>query len=572
MELEEEREKRKKRDFNLGAMKQLIDENGFLKSKYDKLSINAEERFGYHWNEVICNVLYNKYVKSNEELLERYKALKVKHDIEKDRTDVKDARPDVSAYGVNDDENKDQIVTTTENMKNKQINEMSAGGGNSVGDGAPTGNASGAYEGPAAFSANNKSRKFFKNTMVRGAKIVGGKTPDNNMTMKESTSLVNQLCEEFGSLITEFEQNFKPAEGQSNTSTQPKVLTYHIVTNNEHEFYADVRDDQGNTVYEINSLEELNKLMTQGMSSKEDVEGLSAILKSQGKMQDSDVLELAELNESPSEIKPCAQTLGLVNEEVKPNGLVQADRIKAINQQNSLNYYKTLNPGIQDMIKIEKPNNVEITATIKYEFDNNGQDVANGVFPDAEKYNTEYQETAHRGMEDLILDRPDAKYDERLKKSVGTPAYNILKAKQQVIMNQELRNTPPGRFKTVPDKTIDALKESYLSGYYLDGFNNKKIKTTTLSKIVECEVLSEGVKFFETKGLGNSSSEILKEEIETYNFYFDLNEGTVVKIKKDLDSNKKETTLNESVIKKVKYLTSYDPSINVKNIVDHSKL
>ena len=569
MELEEERAKSKKRDFNLSAMKQLIDENGFLKSKYDKLSVNAEERFGYHWNEVICNVLYNKYVKNDPKILERYKALKIKHDIEKDRTEIKDARPDISAYQDNTEEKQvtEQINKDKKMENNKELNEMSAGGGASTGDGGLTGNASGAYETPVAFAANNKNRKFFKNTLVRGSKIVSNATPDNNITLKEESTF-SKLYEEFGSLITEFEHTFMENDGQQ--TTQPKVLTYHIVTNNENEFYADVRDNGGNTVFEINSLDELNKLMTQGMKSKEDIDGLSAVLKSQGKMTDSDVLELAELNESKptNEIRTAThQNLGLVTEEVKPNGMVQAERIKAVNQENSLNYYKTLNDGIQDMIKADKPNNVEITATIKYEFDDNGVEVVNGVFPEEGKYNTEYQETAHRGTEDYILDRPDAKYDERLKKMVGTKAYNILKDKQKVIMNKELRNTTPGRFIPVENP----VNESILSGYYQDMYGNKKIKSTKISKVQECEVLAEGVKYFETKGLGNASSEQLKEEIDTYNFYYNLHEDNFVKIKKEKDAKKDSPVLNES-INKMKYLTTYDPSINVKNIIDHSKL
>jgi hypothetical protein len=88
--------KKKIRDFNLTAMKSLIDENGFLNSKYDKLAVNAEERFGYHWNEVICNVLFNKYVKPNEKLYGRYLSLKKAAQIEKERTDYKEIRPDIT--------------------------------------------------------------------------------------------------------------------------------------------------------------------------------------------------------------------------------------------------------------------------------------------------------------------------------------------------------------------------------------------------------------------------------------------------------------------------------------------
>ncbi len=567
MELVEEiKKRRKRRDFNLNAMKQLIDENGFLKSKYDKLSVNAEERFGYHWNEVICNVLYNKYVKSDKKLLERYKALKTRHDIEKERTDYKDARPNIKP-----DQQEEIVQEKTKKdiyMKKDKINEMSASGGNSVGSGAPTGNASGAYEVPAAWSASNKSRRFFKDTLVKGSKIVKDGMPDNTL-MKESS--IGDLLEDFTQMMRELEHDVQPTQTSPQTTSQPNVLEYHIVTNNEGEFYADVRNAEGKTIFEINSLDEINTLISDGaLQSKEDVDGLSKILKSQHLMNDGDVLELAELNEEANSAMPIIKReLNPINEEVKSNGMVQVDRINAINRENSLNYYKTLNDGIQDLIKIEKPVGVAIEATIKYDYDNNdGAKVENGVFPEEGKYNDEFRDTAHRGMEDWKLDRPDTKYDERLKKMVGTKAYNILKDKQRVIMNKDLKNTPAGRFKSVEN----AVTESFLSGYYLDFYGNKKIKTTNISKITEVDTLNEGVIHFETKGVGNVYNEILKEQIETYNFYYNLNENTFIKIIKTKDANKQKNMLNESAVKKVKYMISYDPSKNVKNIIDRSKL
>ena len=54
--------KKKKRLFKLGAMNELVKQNQFLKSKYDNLSVDAEEKLGYHWNEVVQNILFNKFL------------------------------------------------------------------------------------------------------------------------------------------------------------------------------------------------------------------------------------------------------------------------------------------------------------------------------------------------------------------------------------------------------------------------------------------------------------------------------------------------------------------------------
>lgn len=69
--------KKKKRLFKLGAMNELVKQNQFLKSKYDNLSVDAEEKLGYHWNEVVQNILFNKFVKPNEQFMKRYLGIKV---------------------------------------------------------------------------------------------------------------------------------------------------------------------------------------------------------------------------------------------------------------------------------------------------------------------------------------------------------------------------------------------------------------------------------------------------------------------------------------------------------------
>lgn len=532
-------------------------------------------------------------------------------------------------------------------IKKDELNEMSSGGGGSVGDGGATGNNSGAYSTPTAWSASNASRKFFKNTMVRGSKIVKGGLPNNNISMEESTSL-DTLLEEFNTLMSELD-----AEPSLNTNpqgqTQQNVFTYHIVTNNENDFYADVRDPNGNTKFELNDMGEVNSLISDGiMKSKEDIEGLAKYLKSKHILGNQDLLQIGELNEgnvfdnelaignevivnsgglvgdknligqtgiikdinnhlvgvmldkggyskfNKADVRKKDSTVPIKNsmnekneeetvsmpvikrhfdviaEDAKPNGLIQAERIKGINNQNSLNYYKTLNNGIQDMIAADKPVMGDIEPTIKYEYDNNGgEKVTNGVYPDEKENNDEYLATANRGIGDYILDVPNDKYEERLKKmTTNKKLYNMIKDKQKVIKNLDLRNMPKGKMEVVPH----SVNESFMSGYYFDMYGNKKIKTFNLSNVTETESLNENFKHFETKGVGNIFNEIIKEEIEKYNFYYDAADNQLMKISKEKDSNKYGNFLNESVIKKMTYLNNYDPSKNVKNLVDRNRL
>ena len=59
------REFKNRKTFSLKAMETLVDKISFLKNKYDALAINAQEKLGYHYNEILNILLFHKYVKSN---------------------------------------------------------------------------------------------------------------------------------------------------------------------------------------------------------------------------------------------------------------------------------------------------------------------------------------------------------------------------------------------------------------------------------------------------------------------------------------------------------------------------
>jgi hypothetical protein len=70
------REYKNRKTFSLKAMEALVDKVGFLKNKYDALSINAQEKLGYHYNEILNILLFHKYVKGNKKLFDMYKKIK----------------------------------------------------------------------------------------------------------------------------------------------------------------------------------------------------------------------------------------------------------------------------------------------------------------------------------------------------------------------------------------------------------------------------------------------------------------------------------------------------------------
>jgi hypothetical protein len=70
------REFKNRKTFSLKAMEALVDKVSFLKNKYDTLAINAQEKLGYHYNEILNILLFHKYVKPNKKLFEMYKKVK----------------------------------------------------------------------------------------------------------------------------------------------------------------------------------------------------------------------------------------------------------------------------------------------------------------------------------------------------------------------------------------------------------------------------------------------------------------------------------------------------------------
>jgi hypothetical protein len=71
--------------FNLLSMETLLEYVPYIKSKYEHLVRTSASLFGYHWNEVINTILYNKYVKNNPDVFRLYISIKNIVDTEKNR-------------------------------------------------------------------------------------------------------------------------------------------------------------------------------------------------------------------------------------------------------------------------------------------------------------------------------------------------------------------------------------------------------------------------------------------------------------------------------------------------------
>lgn len=71
--LTEKEQSLKKKIFSLAKMEALVFSDPKLTSVYDGMSENGEEKYGYHYNETIMNMIFNDYVLNSPKYLQKYK-------------------------------------------------------------------------------------------------------------------------------------------------------------------------------------------------------------------------------------------------------------------------------------------------------------------------------------------------------------------------------------------------------------------------------------------------------------------------------------------------------------------
>jgi hypothetical protein len=71
--LSEAEQSLKKKIFSLAKMEALVFSDPKLSAKYEEMAENGEEKYGYHYNETIQNILFNDYVLNSPKYLQKYK-------------------------------------------------------------------------------------------------------------------------------------------------------------------------------------------------------------------------------------------------------------------------------------------------------------------------------------------------------------------------------------------------------------------------------------------------------------------------------------------------------------------
>jgi hypothetical protein len=86
--LNEAEQSLKKKIFSLSKMEALVFSDPKLSAIYDQMSINGEEKYGYHYNETIMNMIFNDYVLNSPKYLQKYKIAIPKEKERRDKSGI----------------------------------------------------------------------------------------------------------------------------------------------------------------------------------------------------------------------------------------------------------------------------------------------------------------------------------------------------------------------------------------------------------------------------------------------------------------------------------------------------
>ena len=92
--LNEKQQSLKKKIFSLAKMEALVHPDPRLAAVYDEMAENGEEKYGYHYNETIMNIIFNDYILNDAKYLEKYKQAVPKKKKRRDKSGINALKKD----------------------------------------------------------------------------------------------------------------------------------------------------------------------------------------------------------------------------------------------------------------------------------------------------------------------------------------------------------------------------------------------------------------------------------------------------------------------------------------------
>jgi hypothetical protein len=228
----------KREIWSLNKMENLTRNDETLTNRYNDMAIDGPFKFGYHWNEVIMNILFNEYVLTDRRYMERYLNTKEVPKKRRGNPDGKIDDKDFVDYNPKKDHKFKKRKKSNKPMKDKEDSEftpkkkfkkpMKKKEGIEE---TTTSASSGQFSGPAIFASNEKN---WKNAHVKPVGVPGGSTILNNIKLNESKDyLTNPKM--FESIVEQLEEEKRHSA---------MVLKDRLAKQNEKNFYDDLKKNK----------------------------------------------------------------------------------------------------------------------------------------------------------------------------------------------------------------------------------------------------------------------------------------------------------------------------------------
>ena len=553
----------KKKIFNLSKMEALVHSDPKLSNIYDQMAEGGSEKFGYHYNEMIMNVIFNDYILNDVNYLRKYRNSIAKKKKRRDKTGINKLRATSKPKSTE----KDTVDETT---------------------GAAS---SGSFSSAAAWSSDGETHA---KPAWKGGVVVNEKKETEDEAKEREVNFINNKSSEFGTVLSLRDKNdLNIIKNDIKTKKYDSTnIGNSIMKNNVSEEINFIINPDGFEKY-FNSLnEEINSMATgetpKSMLKTRDSMKLREPL-TQGASDDSSIGDTQTDNSEPiAESKVISNVFTILSKTLDKDldllNSIKANEPKTLDDLNKLqnnnktnakeigkNVYKDLQESlgknatagdyIKDFLDSTDPRfegktkeqrkkmalaayysrmdearesnthlvtgfeiindpkklyadlekNQESKEALKNKGNtpsSNGKDVVKRNATDDEL--TQIELNRGIGLEDIVFDvDPGDKYNDKIKKEMGDDLYKSREAKLKFRAEQPLYNKEAQPVTNVKDKKTytnkfeDNLKESLINGKYVDNLGNRRFTAFKLSQVT----LSESVdrKWFPISfdGLGN---------------------------------------------------------------------
>jgi hypothetical protein len=188
-ELNEAEQSLKKKIFSLAKMEALVFSDPKLSAVYDQMSVNGEEKYGYHYNETIQNMIFNDYVLNSPKYLQKYKMAIPKEKERRDKSGINQLKKagvkKMTQSGLPKQPKKPDVEETTGAASSgafsaplgtisREIKETTSAGGGAIGGGGANQSGSGAYYTPTAWGSGDLMKSKGKAPVKTKPQIPGG--------------------------------------------------------------------------------------------------------------------------------------------------------------------------------------------------------------------------------------------------------------------------------------------------------------------------------------------------------------------------------------------------------------